>query len=967
MRVRVDLAGQQCGDAGGAGRLQQNFAALENEANGIAQCVVVDEDDVVNKFLDVRKRTGACNRCGKSIGDGVDAVETNRRVLLERARHGGCANGFDTNDARGRAQRFDGGGNAGDETAAADRYNDDVDIGQILDDLETNRALTGHDKRILVRMHECEAALFAQLLHLLERLEHVAVQDDFSAVASAGIDFGLRRVRRHDNRAGNSFSSGAVGEGLRMIAGGDADHAARFFLRAQMMQAVEDTARLEGAGFLKAFGLEIHITAGAGGERARSEQGRVVDLAGDVLCGGADVGKTDHSRNVGRGRVCGRGWCGPCPSCEPMNEDRRTRPADRRKANERRKHEERRRGMGPVMGDRRTRFSIVYFVVAFLLLIGLNYMLSRANTQQVAYSDFKARVAAGQISHVVLSPDMVRASVVDSLVKKGQPEVLTSVRVPDDPALIPLLESKSVKYEGTTQGWLTQMMGWLLPVGIMLLFWFWMMRRINPAQGVMTIGKNRARIMGEEGTGITFAEVAGADEAKQELVEVVEFLKTPEKFARLGAKIPKGVLLVGPPGTGKTLLARAVAGEAGVTFFSISGSEFVEMFVGVGAARVRDLFEQAKSNAPCIIFIDELDALGKARGVGGVMGGHDEREQTLNQLLVEMDGFDPRKGVIIMAATNRPEILDSALLRPGRFDRQVVVDKPDLNGREAILRVHAKDVALAPDVDLKVIARRTPGFVGADLANVLNEAALLAARYNKNRVDMSDIEAAIDRIVAGLEKRNRIINVKEREIVAYHEAGHALVAERVETADPVHKISIIPRGVAALGYTQQLPTDDRYLLQKKELEDRLAVLLGGRAAEQIVFGEISSGASNDLERATDMARRMVTELGMSEAVGPVTFSRRRGSFLQPQDAFEPREYSESTAQLIDAEVRELVVAAYERALTLLQRDRQFLESIAQRLLEKEVMDREELRELLGLPLERSEKPEVGHVPDQAAD
>jgi cell division protease FtsH len=623
--------------------------------------------------------------------------------------------------------------------------------------------------------------------------------------------------------------------------------------------------------------------------------------------------------------------------------------------------------MRPVMDDRRTRFSIAYFFIAFVVLIALNYMLSRANTQQVPYSEFKARVASGQISHVVLGPEVVRASVVDSLVRRGSPEILTTVRVADDKSLVPLLEAKHIRYEGTTQGWLTQVAGWLLPIGIMLLFWFWMMRRINPAQGVMTIGKNRARIMGEEGTGITFADVAGADEAKQELVEVVEFLKTPDKFARLGAKIPKGVLLVGPPGTGKTLLARAVAGEAGVTFFSISGSEFVEMFVGVGAARVRDLFEQAKSNAPCIIFIDELDALGKARGVGGVMGGHDEREQTLNQLLVEMDGFDTRQGVIIMAATNRPEILDSALLRPGRFDRQVVVDRPDVNGREAILRVHAKDITLGDDVELSVIARRTPGFVGADLANVLNEAALLAARSDKKVVEMSDLDAAIDRIVAGLEKRNRLINPKEREIVAYHEAGHALVAERVETADPVHKISIIPRGVAALGYTQQLPTDDRYLLQRNELEDRLAVLLGGRAAEEIIFNEISSGASNDLERATEIARQMVTQLGMSEVVGPVSFGRRRNIFLQGPEPMEAREHSEATAELIDAEVRRLIVESHERALSILRRDQAFLESIARKLLDVEVMDRSELRELLGLSPEHEVHEEVGHVPDQAAD
>jgi cell division protease FtsH len=470
--------------------------------------------------------------------------------------------------------------------------------------------------------------------------------------------------------------------------------------------------------------------------------------------------------------------------------------------------------------------------------------------------------------------------------------------------------------------------------------------------------------MGEEGTGVTFGDVAGADEAKQELVEVVEFLRTPDKFARLGAKIPKGVLLVGPPGTGKTLLARAVAGEAGVTFFSISGSEFVEMFVGVGAARVRDLFEQAKQRAPCIVFIDELDALGKQRGGGGPMGGHDEREQTLNQLLVEMDGFDPRTGVIIMAATNRPEILDQALLRPGRFDRQVVVDRPDMAGRLAILAVHAADVRLSDDVELLTVARRTPGFVGADLANLLNEAALLAARENKDVVEMVDIDRAIDRIIAGLEKRNRLVHAKEREIVAYHEAGHAIVAERARHADPVHKISIIPRGVAALGYTQQLPTDDRYLIQRHELNDRIAVLLGGRAAEQLVFGDTSTGAGNDLERATEIARRMVAELGMSPLIGPVHLVRRNHAFLQNGDGVHS-EYSEATAQVIDSEVQRVLLEGYNQALEILRNDRDVLEQLARLLLDKEVVDREELRALMGTTADaggNGSRPEIGHVP-----
>src|SRR5690554_5418279 len=641
--------------------------------------------------------------------------------------------------------------------------------------------------------------------------------------------------------------------------------------------------------------------------------------------------------------------------------------AERRRGRERRRGQDRRAGGS--LGSR-ARFSLLYFVIAFLLLIGLNYLLGQQSSSEIAYSELKARIAAGQVKEVALGPQTIRAVVADSVRRPGVPQVWTAVRVPEDEQLIPLLEAKGVPYEGVAEGWLGRAMGWLLPLGLLVLFWVWMLRRVNPVQGVMTVGKNRARIVGEEGTGVTFRDVAGAEEAKQELVEVVEFLRTPEKFARLGAKIPKGVLLVGPPGTGKTLLARAVAGEAGVTFFSISGSEFVEMFVGVGAARVRDLFDQAKASAPCIVFIDELDALGKARGVGGIVGGHDEREQTLNQLLVEMDGFDPRTGVIIMSATNRPEILDPALLRPGRFDRQVVVDRPDMRGREAILRVHARAIRLAPEVDLAEVARRTPGFVGADLANMLNEAALLAARRDKTAVEMEEIDAAIDRVVAGLEKKTRIISPKERQVVAHHEAGHAIVAERMETADPVHKISIIPRGVAALGYTQQFPTDDRYLLQRGELLDRLCVLLAGRAAEELIFGEISSGASNDLERASDIARRMITELGMSDTLGPVTFHRPRGPMaLEQREPFEgSRVYSEATAEVMDDEVRKLLVESHDRARAILERDRAVLEELARRLLEKEVVDRAELRELMGEPAEQGNgRPEVGHIPPQAAD
>ncbi|HET8656768.1 MAG TPA: ATP-dependent zinc metalloprotease FtsH [Longimicrobiaceae bacterium] len=637
-----------------------------------------------------------------------------------------------------------------------------------------------------------------------------------------------------------------------------------------------------------------------------------------------------------------------------MPNDRRIGAGDRRSTP---------RGSGGPGGDKRTRFSIGYFLIAFVLLIAIEWFSSRQGSKEIPYSDLKQQIAAGQVDSVRIGPQSIQAVPSDSIQKTGV-KVWSATNVPvEDPSLIPLLDSKKIPYSGTTPSWLSGLMGWVIPLLLFAAFWFWMLRRMNPTQGVLTVGKSRARIIGEEGTGVTFDDVAGVDEAKQELVEIVEYLRTPQKFVSLGAKIPKGVLLVGPPGTGKTLLSRAVAGEAGVTFFSISGAEFVEMFVGVGAARVRDLFAQAKAQAPCIIFIDELDALGKARGAGGVMGGHDEREQTLNQLLVEMDGFDPRIGVIIMAATNRPEILDPALLRPGRFDRQVLVDRPDVNGRLAILRIHAEGIKLAPDVDLDRVARRTPGFVGADLANLLNEAALLAARRNQAHVTMVDIDDAIDRIVAGLEKKNRLINEKERRIVAYHEAGHAIVAERTPTADPVHKISIIPRGVAALGYTQQLPTEDRYLLTKQELMDRVAVLLGGRVAEEIVFNEISTGAGNDLERVTDLVRRMVMEYGMSRELGPVNYrSGPRSQFLNDGDGMGGggRVYSEETAREIDQEVHGIVDGTYERVRGILTEDRDVLEVLAQRLLEKEVVDEAELREIMGLP-PRTKAPDEENV------
>jgi cell division protease FtsH len=623
------------------------------------------------------------------------------------------------------------------------------------------------------------------------------------------------------------------------------------------------------------------------------------------------------------------------------------------------------------MDSRKTRFSIFYFLAAFVILLALNMFLGGQNQQQIAYSELKEKIAAGQVERVRLRGPNIQA-IPDSVWAAGRadvPEVWSTVRVEGDEGFVPLLEENDVVIEAAAEGWLGEALFWLLPLGIMLVFWIWLIRRMNPASGVMKVGKNKARLVGEEGTGVDFDDVAGADEAKQELVEIVEFLQEPEKFHRVGARIPKGVMLAGAPGTGKTLLARAVAGEAGVTFFSMNGSEFVEMFVGVGASRVRDLFEQAKSNAPCIVFIDELDALGKARGAGGPMGGHDEREQTLNQLLVEMDGFDPKVGVIIMAASNRPEILDPALLRPGRFDRQVVVDRPDRKGRQAILEVHAKDIKLAKEVDLEVLARRTPGFVGADLENLLNEGALLAARKDKSEVGMDDLDAAIDRVIAGLEKKNKLVNEKEREIVAFHEAGHAIIAERVENADPVHKISIIPRGIGALGYTQQLPEDERYLLQKQELLDRMAVLLGGRVAEEIVFDEISTGAANDLERVADMARNMVRQYGMTDALGPVSYEKQRTTFLKGTDTPWPQEksYSDETARAMDKEVERIIMEAKDRTTEILAANRDILDRVSEALLENETVSREELRELMGEePSDEAEEEQVGHEPSSAA-
>ncbi len=519
--------------------------------------------------------------------------------------------------------------------------------------------------------------------------------------------------------------------------------------------------------------------------------------------------------------------------------------------------------------------------------------------------------------------------------------------------LVDKLQAQGVEYEAVrSSNFGDLILIWIIPILLAIIFWSWMMKRVgsNMGQGppgVMSFGKTRAKLHMEADTGVGFRDVAGIDEAVDELKEIVDFLKTPEKFRRLGGKIPKGVMLVGPPGTGKTLLARAVAGEAGVPFFNLSGSEFVEMFVGVGAARVRDLFQQAQTKAPCIIFIDELDAIGKSRNAG-VMG-HDEREQTLNQLLAEMDGFDSRVGLIILAATNRPEVLDSALMRPGRFDRQVLVDRPDKRGREKILQIHARDVKLSTDVDLKVIASRTPGFVGADLANIINEAALLAARRGKDEVTRPELEEAIERVVAGLEKKSRRLNEREKEIVAYHESGHTIVGWFLPRTERVQKVSIIPRGIAALGYTMQMPLEDRYLMTLPELRDKVAALLGGRASEELIVGEISTGASNDLQQATDIASAMVREYGMSESIGPVALvDRHRSTFLnQPGNPGEMRGYSEHLHRVVDAEVQRIVQDGLEVARRLIRTHRAQLESLAARLLQQEVVEEEEIERILG--------------------
>ena len=628
------------------------------------------------------------------------------------------------------------------------------------------------------------------------------------------------------------------------------------------------------------------------------------------------------------------------------------------KPNPRGKKLDKQPGSGPRFGS-----PLVYVLLLLVGFLLLRSLFQDAGFQRVPYSRLLERVQSDGCQKVVLSNDWVKCYPKVGESKSELPWF--AVRVAGDTTLVKTLQDKRIEYDAVSESGMSEMI-WMLivPIGIGLLFVSWLTRRMSGGMpggppGVMSFGKTKARVYMESNTGVTFKDVAGVDEAADELKEIVEFLRMPAKFRRLGGRIPKGVLLVGPPGTGKTLLARAVAGEAGVPFFSLSGSEFVEMFVGVGAARVRDLFQQAAAKAPAIIFIDELDAIGKSRNAG-VFGGHDEREQTLNQMLAEMDGFDSRTALIVLAATNRPEILDPALMRPGRFDRQVLVDRPDRKGREEILRIHSREVKLGADVDLKLVAARTPGFAGADLANVVNEAALLAARKDRDKVVMADFMEAIERVVAGLEKKTRRMNEKEKEIVAYHESGHALVSSLCAHSEPVHKISIIPRGLAALGYTLQLPLEDRYLMSREELLDKMAGLMGGRAAEEIVVGSISTGASNDFKQATEIARLMVTEYGMSEALGPISYAERgRSPFLRTNDGMAgltDKAYSERTQRRIDEEVSRLIEEAMQRARELIVRHRDALSRVAARLLQTEVIEGEELRRILAesgaLPVEK---------------
>ena len=598
--------------------------------------------------------------------------------------------------------------------------------------------------------------------------------------------------------------------------------------------------------------------------------------------------------------------------------------------------------------EKQHKFSIWYVLLGvWVVLLIQNYLSTTLSITTIPYSEFLKLVKGQKVTEVAIGQDVIEGRRIDSGAGEERSTTLfKTVRV--DPEISKMLEQYNVTFKGQMEStFLRDLFSWVFPVLVFFGVWYFLFRKIADRQpGFMSLGKKKAKVYKQEDLHVSFQDVAGVEESKQELIEVVEFLKAPERFSELGGKMPRGVLLVGPPGTGKTLLAKAVAGESGVPFFSMSGAEFVEMFVGVGAARVRDLFEQAKNEAPCIIFIDELDALGKARGFGGSVGGHDEREQTLNQLLVEMDGFDPCIGIILMAATNRPEILDPALLRAGRFDRQILVDRPDKNGREEILKIHLRNVKTDKDLDVEQLANMTVGMVGADLANLVNEAALLAVRRKKKSAGMPEFEEAVERVMAGLEKKNRLINPKEREVLAYHELGHAIVALSLPGTDSVKRISIIPRGIAALGYTMQVPTEDRYLMNKKELLNKISTLLGGRASEELIFGDISTGAYNDLAKATDIARSMVKEYGMSHKIGQVYLATSKETSYVNLNLKETVGYSEATAELIDGEVREILHTQYEKALTILKDKRSVLKKSAKLLLEKEKIEGEELKEIM---------------------
>jgi cell division protease FtsH len=605
--------------------------------------------------------------------------------------------------------------------------------------------------------------------------------------------------------------------------------------------------------------------------------------------------------------------------------------------------------------NKQQQWNIWYIVAAFFLLMTFQSIWTAWRTVEVIpYSRFLKLLDDKQIVDLTIHQEQITGTLKEPI--NGRSLFITN-RV--DPALAEQIEKSGATFTGTVQhSFLSTLLSWVMPVLFFVGIWYFVFRRFAERQGLgglINVGKSKARVLVERNTGVTFDDVAGADEAKAELMEIVSFLKDKDKYGRLGARIPKGVLLVGPPGTGKTLLAKAVAGQAGVPFFSISGSEFVEMFVGVGAARVRDLFEQARKAAPCIIFIDELDALGRVRG-GGTYGGHDEKEQTLNQLLTELDGFDPREGIVLLGATNRPEVLDPALLRAGRFDRQVVIDRPDRNGREAILRVHVKRIKLAPDVRLEQIAGITPGFTGADLANLVNEAAIVATRRGADEVSTADFTAAVERIVAGSERKGRLLQPQERKVVAYHEMGHALAAANLPGTDPVHKVSIIPRSIGALGYTMQRPTDDRFLITMRELKDRMVVLLAGRAAEQLVFGEVSTGAADDLAKVTDIARQIVTRFGMTEALGQAVLERRSQTYLGDQTiGVREKDYSEETAREIDLAVKKLIDESYTRAKEILSKRRAVLDQGAELLLEKETLTPEDFPPLAPSEAAPSEK------------